>query len=263
MAEEQKFKCSDCGKVFDTKERMLQHKNDAHKSATHEGSKKPFNARKLLPYVIGIIILAAIAGVAYWIINATVNGPGSIGNFNLSFVPYQGNVSAKLNIVEFGDYQCPVCAAFQSGTEPQVIKSYANTGKAKFYFMDFAFLSPDSTTLAEGAWCADEQGLYYQYHDFVYSIQGPEGSGWGSPSKMKAFVTNITGLNVQQFNSCVDSGKYASRVSFESQLAQSSGATGTPTFFIGNQQLGYATLVGDLSFSDFSKAVDAQIAKTA
>lgn len=263
MADEpnEKFKCPECGKLFDSKDSMAQHRKDAHQSAKHEGSKKPFNAKKLLPYVIGVIILVAVVSLAWWMITATTSGPGAISTFDLSSVPYQGNASAKLNIIEFGDYQCPICDQFFLNTEPQITQSYVDTGKAKFYFMDFDILGPDSATLSIGAWCANDQGMYYAYHDFMYNNQGAEGSGWASDGKVKVLAANITGLDTKKFDACLDNATYAARAAQLSQVAQSSGVTGTPSFFIGNPQIGYVSMVGALPFSNFQQNINAQLAK--
>src|SRR5712692_1621369 len=117
----------------------------------------------------------------------TVTGPQStVAKFDLpSFAPFRGSNSAQINLVEFGDYQCPFCARFFLLTEPQVLQNYANGGKLKFYFLDLTVIGADSLTLAQGAWCANEQGEYYQYHDYVFSHQGTENSGWGNASKVK------------------------------------------------------------------------------
>ena len=151
---------------------------------------------------------------------------------SISFAPYEGNSNAPVTILEFGDYQCPFCERHFTQTEPQIMSNYVDTGKAKFYFLDFAFLGPDSVTLAEGAWCANDQDKYYDYYNYVFSNQGQENSGWATPDKVKAFVVNINGINAQQFNSCLDSKKYESRVQDLTQLGRSVGVSGTPSFLI-------------------------------
>lgn len=177
------------------------------------------------------------------------------------FAPYTGSSSAKINIVEFADYQCPYCSDFFAKTEPQITQNYVSTGKVRYYFLDFAFLGPDSVTLADGAWCANDQGKYYDYHDYVYSHQGQEGSSWGTADKIKAFAPSITGLNVQKFSACLDNKTYESRVNQLTQLGQSTGVTGTPAFFIGNSQIGYVFVNGDLPYSTFQQDLDSQLAK--
>ena len=181
------------------------------------------------------------------------------GNVKLdipSYVPFKGSTSAKVTVVEFGDYQCPFCERFFQQTEPQIIKDYVDTGKVKFYFMDFQFLGPDSQTLGQGAWFANDQGKYYEFHDYVYSHQGQENSGWATPDKVKTIVANIAGLDVQKFSSCLDSKKYESRVQELTSLGQTSGVSGTPSSFVGDSKDGYTLIVGAQPYSVFKQTID-------
>src|SRR5438093_1498126 len=131
----------------------------------------------------------------------------------------------------------------------------------RFYFLDFQFLGPDSQTLGQGAWCANDQGIYYEYNAYVYSHQGQENSGWAAPDKLKVLVSNLSGLDVQRFNSCLDDKTYVSRVQQLTSLGQSLGETGTPTFFIGSNQTGYIMVVGALPFSALQQVIDGQLRK--
>jgi protein-disulfide isomerase len=189
-------------------------------------------------------------------------GTGTISSLSIpSFAPYRGQASAKINVVEFGDYQCPFCERFFTQTEPQLLQNYVNTGKVKFYFLDFAFLGPDSQTLGQGAWCANDQGKYYDYHDYIYSHQQQENSGWANATQVIAMAGNINGLSIQQFSSCLTSGTYQSRVQQNTQLGQSSQVTGTPSILIGNNQIGYTLVVGAQPYSSFQQAIDTQLTK--
>lgn len=255
-----KSKCPDCEKEFSSKDSMMQHRRDAHQSAK-EPQKKSFKPRKLLTYAIIILILLGIGGVAYWLIISSLNTPGSISSFNISFVPYEGSASAKVDIIEFGDYQCTVCSDFSINNEPQIKQNYVDNGKVRFYFADFAFLGADSKTLSEGAWCANEQNLYYAYHDYIYSNQGVENSGWATLDKVKAMAKNINGLSVTDFSACLDSNKYQSRIQQLRDVGANSGVSGTPTFFIGNNNIGYVSVVGNLPYATFQQKIDSQLAK--
>jgi protein-disulfide isomerase len=158
--------------------------------------------------------------------------------------------------MEFGDYQCPFCERFFQQSEPQLMKDYIDSGKAKFYFIGIDFLGPDSLTLAEGSWCADEQGKYYEYHDYTYPHQGEENTGWATPDKVKALAAGIDGLDVQRFNSCLDSKKYESRVQQLTSFAQSVGVSGTPTVFVGNSNTGYTQITGAQPYIVFKQVAD-------
>lgn len=267
--EEKKFKCPDCGKEFATKDIMLQHRKDAHPLKDEKQKRSVTKGRMITYAIIAVIVLAAV-GIGYWVYSNNKSSPGSINSYNFSFAPYEenfslapyeGNTSAKINIIEFGDYQCPICGSWFTQTQSQVITNYVDTGKAKFYFLDFAFLGPDSTTLSQGAWCANEQNLYYPYHDFIYSNQGTENTGWATPDKVKTLVTGIKGLDIQQFSTCLDSNSYSSRISEESNIAAISQVQGTPTFFIGNPSIGYIMLVGNQPYSTVQQTLDSQLAK--
>jgi protein-disulfide isomerase len=185
-----------------------------------------------------------------------------VASWNIpSFVPYLGSNSSKINLVEFGDYQCPFCERFFQLTLPSIVQNYVNASKVRFYFMDFAILGPDSQTLAQGAWCAQDQGLYYSYYNFIYSHQGQENTGWAAPPMLKALLGNMPGLDIQQFTSCLDSQTYSSRVQQLTKLGQSLGVTGTPTVLIGNNQVGYVLVVGAQPYSVFQQVIDTQLGK--
>lgn len=176
---------------------------------------------------------------------------------SISYAPYLGDSKAPISILEFADYQCPYCERSFSQTEPQILSNFVDTGKAKYYFLDFAFLGADSVTLSEGAWCANDQGKYYEYHDYVYSNQGQENSGWGAPDKVKAFVGNIKGIDTQTFNSCLDSKKYESRVTELHQLGADIGVTGTPsTLIIAPVSNVDATKLSALKSSSYGQNID-------
>ena len=178
-------------------------------------------------------------------------------NFDIPpFAKFRGSDSAKINLVEFGDYQCPFCKRFFDQTEPQLMTEYVDAEKAKFYFLDVSIVGDDSLTLGQGSWCADEQGKYYEYHDYMYSTQGQENSGWGTPDKVKDLVRNIPGLNVEKFSECLDSKKYESRNQQLTKFSNQLGLTGTPTMFVGNSETGYTKITGAQPYSSFKQVID-------
>ena len=181
---------------------------------------------------------------------------GSV-NFDIPpFAKFKGSDSAKINLVEFGDYQCPFCKRFFDQTELPLTSEYVDTGKTKFYFLDVSIVGTDSIILAQASWCADEQGKYYEYHDYIYSNQGQENSGWGTPDKVKNLAKGIPGLNVEEFSACLDSKKYESRSQQLTKFASQIGLTGTPTMFVGNPEMGYTKITGAQPYSVFKQVID-------
>jgi len=162
--------------------------------------------------------------------------------------PFKGNPDAHITIIEFSDFQCPFCAQFHSSTLPQIQKNYVDTGKVKFVYRDFPITSihPNAVPAAVAAECANEQGLFWQYHDKLFENQ----NSWERLD---------LGLITSQFNDCFDSAKYLEEVTQDLQDGMSYGVTGTPGFFIGNDQLGFTQVSGAQPYSVFQRVFDQQL----
>ena len=65
--------------------------------------------------------------------------------------PFLGEESAPVAIVEFGDYKCPACKAFDESLFPLIEQEFVETGQAKFYFMNYSFINNDSHRSAQFA----------------------------------------------------------------------------------------------------------------
>ncbi len=169
--------------------------------------------------------------------------------------PVRGSADAKVTIVEFGDYQCPKCDQWFKNEEPTIKTNYIDTNKANLYFMDFPFLGADSPIAAQAAYCANDQGKYWRYHDYLYQNQGGIQSGWASASNLKSAAATM-GLDTSQFNSCLDSGKYADRVSHNKAVGTSLGVQGTPAFFIIGPNGTTKEIDGPQPASTFSSVID-------
>lgn len=164
--------------------------------------------------------------------------------------PILGNPKAPVTIIEFGDFQCPFCKKYFDQNQSQVVKDYVSSGKANFVWKDYAFLGDESTWAAIAARCANDQGKFWEYHDYLYSHQGGENRGDFSKDKLKGFAQAL-GLNRTQFNSCLDSNKYADAVLNETKYGTSVGVTGTPATFVNG------TLIsGSVPYSTLKAAIE-------
>ena len=99
------------------------------------------------------------------------------------FTSFRRYPNAPITLVEFGDYQCHYCNVFFDTIEEDIIKNYVETGKVKIIFKDYNIIGSDSVKASHGAHCAGEQGLFWEYHDILYSNWTGENNGWASPSK--------------------------------------------------------------------------------
>ena len=164
--------------------------------------------------------------------------------------PVMGKENAPLTIIEFSDFQCPFCSRFKSDTLSQIKSQYVDTGKVKFIYRDFPLTSihPMAQKSAEAAECADDQGKFWEYHDVIFEKQASL-----SLNNLKQWASEL-GLNTNDFNKCLDSGKYESEVSKDASDAQRAGGQGTPFFIVGNQPVS-----GAQPFSAFQAAIESQL----
>lgn len=171
-------------------------------------------------------------------------------NVDVGKLPVLGNKNAKVTVIEFADFQCPFCERYFKDAEAGIRKNYVDTGKVKFAFRHYAFLGQESTWAAQASECANEQGKFWEYHDYLYNNQGQENSGAFSKDKLKSFAQTL-GLNTSQFNSCLDSDKYAKQVADDQKAGQDAGVNGTPATFINGQLIS-----GAQPYSAFQSAID-------
>lgn len=179
---------------------------------------------------------------------------GGIDTSNAS--PLKGDPSAPVTIVEFGDYQCHFCELWHRQTLPLVTDDYIESGHAKLVFVDFAFLGKDSPKAAQASYCADDQGMYWEYHDKLYeSQQSRIDGGWASSGNLHAFATEL-GLDMDEFGECMSSGKHAERVSFNTDVGSVNGVEATPTFFILGSDGDLIMISGAQPYGSFVRAIN-------
>jgi protein-disulfide isomerase len=184
---------------------------------------------------IGVIIFGAllIAGVLIW---PTLNRKEIKTNPRpMAAYTSMGNPNATVKVEEFSDYQCPYCKLFNDEVEPTLVKTYIETGKVHFTYTPFSFLGPESIKAAEAAYCAADQGKFWEYGDLLFANQSGENKGKFS----RSFFVSLAGdlkLDGSAFQSCIDSGKNAQKVQDNLTYGKSKGVTGTP-FFLVNDKL--------------------------
>lgn len=133
----------------------------------------------------------------------------------------------------------------------QLAPNYIDTGKAKVVFKQFAFIGQESIDAAEASECANEQGQFWPYADYLLTHQAGENAGAFKVDNLKVFGTKIAGIDSAKFNSCVDSRKYKDAVQQETDEGRRRGVSATPTFFVNNQKI-----EGLLPATQFGQLID-------
>ena len=176
--------------------------------------------------------------------------------------PIIGNPDAPITIIEFSDFQCPFCARFSAQTLPLLSEQYIQSGTVKLVYRDFPIQSshPNALPAAVAAECANDQGQFKPMHDTIFANQAQ----WGEQDTSQAIATfsQYAGqLQLDQvvFDTCLTTGKYVNDVLADLEDGRTYGVTGTPSFFIGNDNIGYVEITGAQPFESFKRVLDAQL----
>ncbi len=168
--------------------------------------------------------------------------------------PIMGNPSATITIVEWGDYQCTFCYKFHQSTLNTIKQDFIETGKVKLVFKDFPLNGPDSVLAAEAAYCAQDQGKYWQYHDELYKNWGGERTGWITGDSLDKFATTVN-LDLEKFDKCLDDHKYLERVNQMYEFGKEIGIDATPSFLVFNNEK-IIKITGNQPLEVFLKSLD-------
>lgn len=169
--------------------------------------------------------------------------------------PFQGSAAAPVVLIEFSDYQCPFCGRFFKNTYPELDREYIQTGKVKYVFRDYPLpfhqMAPKAS---EAANCSGDQGKYWEMHDKLFENQTAL-----QVDKLREYAKAL-GLEMETFNACLDSSKYAGEVQKDLADGQNAGVSGTPTFFLGTSEDGKTiqgkSIVGAQPFASFKRQIE-------
>lgn len=127
---------------------------------------------KIMFWSIGIIFLLFIAVIFY---SKTSEKDMKEVAIDYTNQPYIGEDSAPVNIIEFGDYKCPYCKDFNESTYPIIKKELVDSGKAKFYFINYSLInetdSPRSAKFAETVYHELGNEVFWKFHEKLYKKQ--------------------------------------------------------------------------------------------
>lgn len=182
---------------------------------------------KFLTFIVAFIVLS-FAYYFYAMNNSTSSGPKEIVITEQDHV--RGTVGAKVTLVEFGDFQCPACAAY----EPIVRQVTAdNAGMVQVVFKHFPLtqIHPNALLAAKASEAAGLQGRFWEMHDMLYDKQGEWSGGLNAREVFIGYATAL-GLDVKKFTEDLNNKSIEDKIVAEYREGVSLGVRGTPTFFV-------------------------------
>jgi len=151
----------------------------------------------------------------------------------------RGDREAPLQLVMFGDFQCPFCLGAQSVLR-RVRERLGDRLVFAFRHLPIPERHPLAPLAAEASEAAAAQGRFWEFHDALYANQ---------PRLSRETILELAGehgLDLERLTSELDSGAHRDRIARDVASAEASGATGTPTFFVNGKRFFGAYDAGSL-----------------
>lgn len=216
---------------------------------------------------IGLISIGAIF-VAFLIIYPNFKPPASIippetitrpsVEFNAA-----GNPGAPIRIEEYSDFQCSHCASFYKTTEKQLMDNYVADGTVYFVYNSFGgFMGAESAEMASAAYCAGDQGKFWEMHDVILTNQGNT-QGSTVKRRLGEFAEYLK-LDMSEFDACVDGNKHGDDIEQDMKDGTASGVKATPSFIMSytvNGEVKTKLIEGAQSFDGFKLEIEAALAE--
>lgn len=201
-----------------------------------------------------LVVLGIFVGYFYTTKSDTKDGDASSSSASVTnFTKGAGNKGVTL--VEYGDFQCPVCGQYWPFIQ-QIKQKYGDDITFQFRHFPIDSIHPNARAAHRAAQAAGNQGKFFEMHDKLYENQ----SSWSNSSNARAvFETYATqiGLNMETFNTDFASEETNEIINADVSEGKSLGVTGTPTFLLNGRTLEDSER---RSFEDLVNAIDKEIA---
>lgn len=198
--------------------------------------------KRYLPFaIIAIVLCSAIVVAALLLRSPRQSSSGMSGRPTAGPQPganpprSKGKAEAPVTIEEFGDLQCPPCAALNPELHT-IEKEYGERVRIIFRHFPLTQMHPYALEAAQAAEAAGEQGKFWEMQDWMYLQQ----QNWATaPNARQLFLQQAQsmGLNVEKFRQDMNSAEIKQRIIQDYNRGMSLGVTGTPTLFINGRMV--------------------------
>jgi protein-disulfide isomerase len=169
-----------------------------------------------------------------------------------------GNQKAKALVVEFSDPSCPYCHAAAYGADEifqgkfqtvenggkyqspvQAFRKLAEEGKIGYVTL-YANGHGAGELTAQALYCSYEQGKYWEAHDLLFTkvgydlINNDVKNDKANAPILVDYLAQV--VDAGQLQTCLESGKYAKKLTEDMQSAQTLNFSGTPMFVVNTKK---------------------------
>ena len=206
--------------------------------------------RSLTPFYAGLALVAVAGGVFIVRASGQKGPPLTVDTVAPLATGPRGVVlgpdSAKVEFMEFSDFECPWCGRFAILQMPDVRQRLLTTGRVRWRFVNFPLQNHTKSPYAHlAAACANEQGRFWEMQDLIYQNQEEWVNSGNFESMIDGYAERV-GVDKARYESCTTERRAWGQVLADKKLGDSLGLEGTPTFFINGRLINTNAISVDL-----------------
>lgn len=185
------------------------------------------NSRTAIYIVLGVLVVAGLAGWSFASFRGGGSGGSAGGNANFSAsvqgaLVVAGNKNAPHTVDVYEDFICPFCARFESDHGANMAKAISD-GKIQVRYHVLGFLNKYSNPAgyslraANAGVCAAEAGVFSAYHKKLFDEAPAEGSAGYSDQELIQKAKDVGAP--ASIDKCITSGKFTKVIASETERA--------------------------------------------
>ena len=195
--------------------------------------------KRITGLVVGALVLVAAILLVYFL--PRLLNTSEVEGYANQAGQSVGDPNAPVKVVEFSNFGCSHCRTFALENEEQFVKEYVETGKVYFTYKVFQFSEDETFKAAEAAYCAGDQDRFFEMQKLLF--QNSTFAGAYADSSIASYAKQL-GLNMTEFNQCMENDTQLANIRADSANAQALGVTGTPMFDV-NGTIVYSTTLNE------------------
>ena len=199
-----------------------------------------------------LVVAVVIIGSIFAIIKLASLSPSSESNLTASAISdnenARGDKTAKVTLIEYSDFQCPACASYHP-----ILKKVNDdlSAQVRFAYRHFPLLQHKNAKLAATvAEASEKQGKFWEMHDIIFQNQ----SDWSEEKNASVIFAKYAveiGLNLEQFQSDLDSDEIKAKIESDYKSGIRAGVNSTPSFFLNGKKM-----ENPRNYDDFKNAIE-------
>jgi len=164
----------------------------------------------------------------------------------------KGDLGAPVLIVEYSDFQCPMCASIQPDLK-RMLDSYVGKVRLAFKHFPLTRIHKNAMPAATAAECAARQDKFWPYQDRLFQTQHTW-AALADPTTVYMALAREVRLDVDRFRACYADPATETAIALDRKEGLARQIGSTPTVFIGDERL-----VGPVIQTDGARMIEREL----